>query len=62
MSGRLRGFAKGMWVGAGEGARRIGFLGRSICVAAECECVSRSIPDGKGEWLRLLQGRLGLGR
>jgi len=22
-------------------------LGRSICAAAECECVSRSIPDGK---------------
>jgi len=24
-------------------------LGRSICIAAECEYVSRSIPDGKGE-------------
>jgi len=27
---------------------RFQILGRSICVAAECECVSRSIPDGKG--------------
>jgi len=27
---------------------RFQILGRSICVAVECECVSRSIPDGKG--------------
>jgi len=27
---------------------RFQIFGRSICVAAECECVSRSIPDGKG--------------
>jgi len=27
---------------------RFQMLGRSICVAVECECVSRSIPDGKG--------------
>jgi len=27
---------------------RFQILGRSICVAAECECVSRSILDGKG--------------
>ena len=26
---------------------RFQILGRSICVAAECECESRSIPDGK---------------
>jgi len=27
---------------------RFQIMGRSICIAAECECVSRSIPDGKG--------------
>jgi len=28
---------------------RFQITGRPICVTAECECVSRSIPDGKGE-------------
>jgi len=28
--------------------RRFEVWGRSICVVAECECVSRSIPGGKG--------------